>query len=180
MVRHTRTIFPSLCLSTEITKHYINIIFHYYTPISRAPLHSPATSLNKWICVCLLAAEEEISFPPTYRYERGSRDTYVWQKQKATGVCLLNSNNITDRLTPNRSWLIFTHFITSLLVVLIILLCLFLMFLSHPRWGLMFHPGVTGSCGNPTQKHTLSATPTVRWIIQHTFVSIRCNRGPLK
>lgn len=33
-----------------------------------------------------LSAEEEISFPPTYRYERGSRDTYVWQKQKATGV----------------------------------------------------------------------------------------------
>uniref|UniRef100_A0A8C5GA77 phosphatidylinositol-3,4,5-trisphosphate 5-phosphatase n=1 Tax=Gouania willdenowi TaxID=441366 RepID=A0A8C5GA77_GOUWI len=30
--------------------------------------------------------EEEISFPPTYRYERGSRDTYVWQKQKATGM----------------------------------------------------------------------------------------------
>ena len=30
--------------------------------------------------------EEEISYPPTYRYERGSRDTYVWQKQKATGV----------------------------------------------------------------------------------------------
>nr|XP_033805399.1 phosphatidylinositol 3,4,5-trisphosphate 5-phosphatase 2 isoform X1 [Geotrypetes seraphini] len=30
--------------------------------------------------------EEEILFPPTYRYERGSRDTYVWQKQKPTGV----------------------------------------------------------------------------------------------
>lgn len=33
-----------------------------------------------------LAAEEEITFPPTYRYERGSRDTYVWHKQKPTGV----------------------------------------------------------------------------------------------
>ncbi|XP_061876421.1 LOW QUALITY PROTEIN: phosphatidylinositol 3,4,5-trisphosphate 5-phosphatase 2-like [Colius striatus] len=30
--------------------------------------------------------EEEITFPPTYRYERGSRDTYVWHKQKPTGV----------------------------------------------------------------------------------------------
>lgn len=30
--------------------------------------------------------EEEISFPPTYRYERGSRDTYAWHKQKPTGV----------------------------------------------------------------------------------------------
>ncbi|TRY58072.1 hypothetical protein DNTS_022713 [Danionella cerebrum] len=36
--------------------------------------------------VFLRFVEEEISFPPTYRYERGSRDTYVWQKQKATGM----------------------------------------------------------------------------------------------
>ncbi|XP_068601758.1 phosphatidylinositol 3,4,5-trisphosphate 5-phosphatase 2A [Brachionichthys hirsutus] len=36
--------------------------------------------------IFLRFAEEEISFPPTYRYERGSRDTYVWQKQKATGM----------------------------------------------------------------------------------------------
>uniref|UniRef100_A0A8C6KQU9 phosphatidylinositol-3,4,5-trisphosphate 5-phosphatase n=1 Tax=Nothobranchius furzeri TaxID=105023 RepID=A0A8C6KQU9_NOTFU len=36
--------------------------------------------------VFLRFAEEDISFPPTYRYERGSRDTYVWQKQKATGM----------------------------------------------------------------------------------------------
>uniref|UniRef100_A0A3Q3IRW5 phosphatidylinositol-3,4,5-trisphosphate 5-phosphatase n=1 Tax=Monopterus albus TaxID=43700 RepID=A0A3Q3IRW5_MONAL len=36
--------------------------------------------------VFLRFAEEEISFPPTYRYERGSRDTYIWQKQKATGM----------------------------------------------------------------------------------------------
>nr|XP_023648302.1 phosphatidylinositol 3,4,5-trisphosphate 5-phosphatase 2 isoform X1 [Paramormyrops kingsleyae] len=36
--------------------------------------------------VFLRFAEEEITFPPTYRYERGSRDTYVWQKQKPTGM----------------------------------------------------------------------------------------------
>ncbi|XP_041076387.1 phosphatidylinositol 3,4,5-trisphosphate 5-phosphatase 2B-like [Polyodon spathula] len=30
--------------------------------------------------------EEEIAFPPTYRYERGSRDCYLWQKYKTTGV----------------------------------------------------------------------------------------------
>lgn len=35
--------------------------------------------------LCFLG-EEEISFPPTYRYERGSRDTYAWHKQKPTGV----------------------------------------------------------------------------------------------
>lgn len=34
----------------------------------------------------LSLGEEEISFPPTYRYERGSRDTYAWHKQKPTGV----------------------------------------------------------------------------------------------
>ncbi|KAJ8410852.1 hypothetical protein AAFF_G00188090 [Aldrovandia affinis] len=36
--------------------------------------------------VFLRFGEEEISYPPTYRYERGSRDTYVWQKQKPTGM----------------------------------------------------------------------------------------------
>nr|XP_032801347.1 phosphatidylinositol 3,4,5-trisphosphate 5-phosphatase 2-like [Petromyzon marinus] len=30
--------------------------------------------------------EEDITFPPTYRYEKGSRDVYVWQKFKTTGV----------------------------------------------------------------------------------------------
>ncbi|XP_069496391.1 phosphatidylinositol 3,4,5-trisphosphate 5-phosphatase 2 isoform X2 [Ambystoma mexicanum] len=30
--------------------------------------------------------EEEITYPPTYRYDRGSRDQYVWHKQKPTGV----------------------------------------------------------------------------------------------
>lgn len=30
--------------------------------------------------------EGDISFPPTYRYERGSRDSYMWQKFKTTGV----------------------------------------------------------------------------------------------
>ncbi|XP_012861637.2 phosphatidylinositol 3,4,5-trisphosphate 5-phosphatase 2, partial [Echinops telfairi] len=36
--------------------------------------------------VFLRFSEEEISFPPTYRYERGSRDTYAWHKQKPTGI----------------------------------------------------------------------------------------------
>ncbi|KAJ8256748.1 hypothetical protein COCON_G00189000 [Conger conger] len=36
--------------------------------------------------VFLRFAEEEISYPPTYRYERGSRDMYVWQKPKPTGM----------------------------------------------------------------------------------------------
>ncbi|XP_054020836.1 phosphatidylinositol 3,4,5-trisphosphate 5-phosphatase 2 [Dryobates pubescens] len=36
--------------------------------------------------IFLRFGEEEITFPPTYRYERGSRDNYVWHKQKPTGV----------------------------------------------------------------------------------------------
>ncbi|XP_034037532.1 inositol polyphosphate phosphatase-like 1b [Thalassophryne amazonica] len=30
--------------------------------------------------------EEKIAFPPTSRYERGSRDCYLWQKYKSSGV----------------------------------------------------------------------------------------------
>eukprot|EP00079_Xenopus_tropicalis_P035772 XP_017949543.1 PREDICTED: phosphatidylinositol 3,4,5-trisphosphate 5-phosphatase 1 [Xenopus tropicalis] len=30
--------------------------------------------------------EEEITFPPTYRFERGSRERYCYTKQKATGI----------------------------------------------------------------------------------------------
>ncbi|XP_073468741.1 phosphatidylinositol 3,4,5-trisphosphate 5-phosphatase 2 isoform X2 [Aquarana catesbeiana] len=36
--------------------------------------------------IFLRFSEEEICYPPTYRYERGSRDTYVWHKHKPTGV----------------------------------------------------------------------------------------------
>lgn len=42
--------------------------------------------------------EEEISFPPTYRYERGSRDTYAWHKQKPTGVS--EENGLGQRRPP--------------------------------------------------------------------------------
>ncbi|XP_063806969.1 phosphatidylinositol 3,4,5-trisphosphate 5-phosphatase 2 isoform X1 [Pseudophryne corroboree] len=36
--------------------------------------------------IFLRFSEEEITYPPTYRYERGSRDTYVYHKHKPTGV----------------------------------------------------------------------------------------------
>ncbi|XP_053564761.1 phosphatidylinositol 3,4,5-trisphosphate 5-phosphatase 2 [Bombina bombina] len=36
--------------------------------------------------IFLRFSEEEIVFPPTYRYEKGSRDTYVWHKHKPTGM----------------------------------------------------------------------------------------------
>ena len=34
----------------------------------------------------LFADEEEITFPPTYRFQKWTRDRYVWEKFKATGV----------------------------------------------------------------------------------------------
>ncbi|NWU65482.1 SHIP2 phosphatase, partial [Pterocles burchelli] len=41
--------------------------------------------------------EGDISFPPTYRYERGSRDSYMWQKFKPTGV-RINVPSWCDRI----------------------------------------------------------------------------------
>ncbi|MBN3297493.1 SHP2B phosphatase, partial [Amia calva] len=41
--------------------------------------------------------EDEIVFPPTYRYERGSRDCYLWQKYKTTGV-RINVPSWCDRI----------------------------------------------------------------------------------
>lgn len=59
-----------------------------------------AGNVNKHMFICMLAVEEEISFPPTYRYERGSRDTYVWQKQKATGVHFSNASSSLMSIHP--------------------------------------------------------------------------------
>lgn len=36
----------------------------------------------------MLVDEEEITFPPTYRFERDTREKYVYTKAKATGVSL--------------------------------------------------------------------------------------------
>ncbi|KAK2545467.1 phosphatidylinositol 3; 4; 5-trisphosphate 5-phosphatase 2-like protein [Columba livia] len=47
--------------------------------------------------VFLRFREGDISFPPTYRYERGSRDTYIWQKFKPTGV-RINVPSWCDRI----------------------------------------------------------------------------------
>ncbi|NXM83481.1 SHIP2 phosphatase, partial [Oenanthe oenanthe] len=47
--------------------------------------------------VFLRFSEGDISFPPTYRYERGTRDTYVWQKCKPTGM-RINVPSWCDRI----------------------------------------------------------------------------------
>lgn len=41
--------------------------------------------------------EEKIIFPPTYRYERGSRNCYLWQKYKTSGV-RINVPSWCDRI----------------------------------------------------------------------------------
>ncbi|XP_064374547.1 phosphatidylinositol 3,4,5-trisphosphate 5-phosphatase 2-like [Dromaius novaehollandiae] len=47
--------------------------------------------------VFLRFREGDISFPPTYRYERGSRDNYIWQKFKTTGM-RINVPSWCDRI----------------------------------------------------------------------------------
>ncbi|NXI74881.1 SHP2A phosphatase, partial [Anseranas semipalmata] len=47
--------------------------------------------------VFLRFREGDISFPPTYRYERGSRDSYMWQKFKTTGM-RINVPSWCDRI----------------------------------------------------------------------------------
>uniref|UniRef100_A0A8B9DAF8 phosphatidylinositol-3,4,5-trisphosphate 5-phosphatase n=1 Tax=Anser cygnoides TaxID=8845 RepID=A0A8B9DAF8_ANSCY len=47
--------------------------------------------------VFLQFREGDISFPPTYRYERGSRDSYMWQKFKTTGM-RINVPSWCDRI----------------------------------------------------------------------------------
>uniref|UniRef100_A0A8C9FJQ2 phosphatidylinositol-3,4,5-trisphosphate 5-phosphatase n=1 Tax=Pavo cristatus TaxID=9049 RepID=A0A8C9FJQ2_PAVCR len=47
--------------------------------------------------VFLQFREGDISFPPTYRYERGSRDNYMWQKFKTTGM-RINAPSWCDRI----------------------------------------------------------------------------------
>uniref|UniRef100_A0A4W6EHL0 phosphatidylinositol-3,4,5-trisphosphate 5-phosphatase n=1 Tax=Lates calcarifer TaxID=8187 RepID=A0A4W6EHL0_LATCA len=42
-------------------------------------------------------SESQIAFPPTYRYERGSRDCYLWQKYKTSGV-RINVPSWCDRI----------------------------------------------------------------------------------
>lgn len=73
--------------------------------------------LNKHVFICMLAVEEEISFPPTYRYERGSRDTYVWQKQKATGVRFPNSLSSLMSIHP------LYFFFIPLIVLILLCVC---------------------------------------------------------
>lgn len=40
-----------------------------------------------------VSEEEEITFAPTYRFERLTRDKYAYTKQKATGVSPAGSNS---------------------------------------------------------------------------------------
>lgn len=76
--------------------------------------HVQARNLNQHMFICMFAAEEEILFPPTYRYERGSRDTYVWQKQKATGVNFPNSSSSLMSIHP-----LYLFFMPLILLILL-------------------------------------------------------------
>ena len=43
-------------------------------------LYSPASTS--------VSDEEEITFPPTYRYQKGALQKFAWKKVKKTGVCI--------------------------------------------------------------------------------------------
>ena len=43
------------------------------------------------ISLILCLDEAELYFPPTYRYKRGTRDTYDYIKIKRTGVSMFSS-----------------------------------------------------------------------------------------
>lgn len=81
----------------------MNVLIRFIESI-KCYANATGLSTHNWTCTYLFAGEEEISFPPTYRYERGSRDTYVWQKQKATGVsCLLTQTTSQMDFFPDIS-----------------------------------------------------------------------------
>ncbi|NWX28222.1 SHP2A phosphatase, partial [Notiomystis cincta] len=71
---------PSLPLAQDILTHVVKKEFQALLAVDQLTLEREK---NK---VFLQFSEGDISFPPTYRYERGTRDTYVWQKSKPTGM----------------------------------------------------------------------------------------------
>lgn len=136
----------------------------------------PAKSSGQCVSACFQLRKKSLSHPHTaMNVAQGTRMS--GRSRRPRGYVYLTLSNITDGLAPNHLGYFSPTLFPLSVGVMIILLCL--TFLSDPRWGLMFHPGVTGSCGNHTQKHTLSATPMVRWVIQHAFVSVWCSRRPL-
>ncbi|XP_048453813.1 phosphatidylinositol 3,4,5-trisphosphate 5-phosphatase 2 [Rhincodon typus] len=72
--------FSCLKLAQDIL-NYINR--KEFEPLQKVDQLNLEKEKNK---IFLRFYEEEITFPPTYRYERGSRDVYVCHKQKPTGV----------------------------------------------------------------------------------------------
>ncbi|NXC80965.1 SHP2A phosphatase, partial [Cercotrichas coryphoeus] len=78
-------------LAQEILTHIVKKEFQALLAVDQLNLEREK---NK---VFLRFSEGDISFPPTYRYERGTRDTYVWQKSKPTGM-RINVPSWCDRI----------------------------------------------------------------------------------
>lgn len=90
-------------LNLEREKHKVFLRFSECGPSRRSEGPRSVISLSPYptltpTCPPPSLGEEEISFPPTYRYERGSRDTYAWHKQKPTGVS--KENRVCLRRPP--------------------------------------------------------------------------------
>ncbi|NWX59129.1 SHP2A phosphatase, partial [Promerops cafer] len=78
-------------LAQDILTHIVKKEFQVLLAVDQLNLEREK---NK---VFLRFSEGDISFPPTYRYERGTRDTYVWQKSKPTGM-RINVPSWCDRI----------------------------------------------------------------------------------
>lgn len=48
-----------------------------------------------------MADEEEITFAPTYRFERDTREKYVYTKAKATGVSFRSQLRLFSSSAPH-------------------------------------------------------------------------------
>lgn len=48
--------------------------------------YSSCSFIENFVVILFRSAEEDITFPPTYRFQKMTRDRYAWEKIKATGV----------------------------------------------------------------------------------------------
>ncbi|XP_072573439.1 inositol polyphosphate phosphatase-like 1b isoform X2 [Paramormyrops kingsleyae] len=93
--RHKRKVFLHFskrpCLTSVPCSHKCDSLDHCTTHRPEQAWSSQLLSLPSLLLLSNLSSifftdEEKILFPPTYRYERGSRECYQWEKYKTSGV----------------------------------------------------------------------------------------------
>lgn len=96
--RHKRKVFLHFskrpCLTSVPCSHKCDSLDHCTIHRPEQAWLSQFLSLPSLLLLSNLSSifftdEEKILFPPTYRYERGSRECYQWEKYKTSGVRLM-------------------------------------------------------------------------------------------